>query len=117
MTKREFYEAIMNADAEITDEMIEFAQAEIERLDATAAKRAATQAEKSAVFNQEVLEYIAGLVVEGDFITATDAAVQFGTSVQKASAILRRAVDLERATAQDVKIPGKGKVKGYTLLD
>lgn len=117
MTKREFYEAILTENAEITAEMMEIAQAEIDKLNAVATKRAETQAEKSAVFNQEVQEYIAGLVVEGEFITATDAAAQFGTSVQKASAILRRAVALELAAAQDVKIVGKGKVKGYTLLD
>lgn len=114
MTKREFYEAIMNGI--VNEETEDFARAELERLDAQAAKRAEKSAEKAATFNAEVTEAMAGLEFEGA-ITASQVGEQLGVSVQKASSIMRRAVDLGLATVEDIKISGKGKVKGYTLAD
>ena len=47
--------------------------------------------------------------------TATEVAEVLEMNVQKASALLRMAVALERAVQAEVKLPKKGKVKVYSL--
>lgn len=115
MTKKEFYEAIANGAN--NEETVAYAIDRLEKMNAANAKRAIAQRAKADEFNRMVVEIIGHLDYEGDFILASDAAVQFGTSTQKASSILRRAVELGKATSQDVKVAGKGYVKGYTILD
>ena len=113
MTRKEFYEAVMNGIA--NEDTQEFAKSELIKLEAEAAKRAARSVEKAKEFNSYVAEAIGSLEAEGA-LTASQVAEQLGVSVQKASSVMRRAVILELATAEDVKITGKGKVKAYTIL-
>lgn len=111
MTKREMYEAVVSA-AEITEEMKLFAQVELDKLDAAAAKRKATLSKKQEE-NEQIKEKI--LTYLGDEPkTATDISQLIETSVQKASSLLRQLVTDNKATQVEVNVKGKGKQKGYT---
>lgn len=113
MTRKEFYEAIANGT--MNEDTQEFAKNELVKLEAEAEKRAERSAKRANEFNAYVTEAIGTLEAEGA-LTASQVAEQLGVSVQKASSVMRRAVILELATVEDVKITGKGKVKAYTLV-
>lgn len=112
MTNRDFYTNIITAG--INDEITEFAQAALAKLDATNAKRRAASSKKAAE-NQPLIDTIVNEHLGDEPRTATDIGELMGVSTQKASALLRAAVAQGLATSQDVKIPKKGKQKGYTL--
>ena len=125
MTNREFYTAITAENATITPEMIEHAQAQIAKLDATAEKRkgkvSAKDLEKREA-NAKMATLIAETILGTEAKTATDVAAalteQAGeeVKVQKASYLLRLAVELGLANATEVKIPKKGTQKAYTIV-
>ena len=109
MTKREFYQAIV--EGTVTEEVVAMAQEAIAKLDATNAARrekvTAKQAE-NLVLVEKVVEML------GDEpLTATDIAAALEVNPQKASALARMAVKQGAAISADVKGP-KGKCKGYT---
>ena len=110
MTKREFYEAIVNGN--VTEEVMAMAADFIEKMNAQNAARrekvTAKQAE-NAVLVEKVVEMLGT-----EPLTATDIAAALEVSPQKASALARLAVGAGAAISQDVKGP-KGKCKGYTL--
>lgn len=110
MTKREFYEAIVNGT--INEEIQAMAAESIEKMDAqNAARREKTS--KKALENAPLVDQIVGMLGE-EPITATDIAAALEVSPQKASALARIAVGDGRAISSDIKGP-KGKCKGYTL--
>ena len=111
MTKREFLTKI--AAGEMTDEIMAMATSEIEKLDAANEKRK-EKVSKKAVENQPLIDRIATEILGDEPVTATDVAGVLEVSVQKASNLLRTAVTQGLATSQDVKIPKKGTMKGYT---
>ena len=111
MTRRDFFTAIMNAET-LSDELRAFAQASLEKIDETNAKRAAKPS-KTAVENAPLVEQIVEML-GNEPQTASDLAVPMGVKVQKASALLRAAVKEGKAISHDVKIKGKGTCKGYT---
>ena len=112
MTKREFYVAITEAD--VSDEIKAFAEAAITKLDETNEKRR-NAASKKAEENIPLLEQIVNDILTNEPQTASDIAPVLEVSVQKASYLLRTLADEGKADVQDVKIPKKGKQKGYTL--
>lgn len=112
MTKREFYVAIKEAN--VSDEIKAFAEAAIVKLDETNEKRR-NAVSKKAEENIPLLEQIVNDILTNEPQTASDIAPVLEVSVQKASYLLRTLADEGKADVQDVKIPKKGKQKGYTL--
>ena len=125
MTNREFYNLITAENATITPEMIEHAQAQLAKLDATAEKRKGKVSAKDQAKRDEnaaMAKHIAETILGTEAKTATDVAAalteQSGeeVKVQKASYLLRLAVELGLANATEVKIPKKGTQKAYTAV-
>ena len=108
MTRREMFTEIANGN--ITEEIKEMALAEIAKMDARNAKRSATPS-KTAIANEPIKEAIAN-VLGYEPMTAKEIAEGVGISVQKASALLRQ---IEGLNVTEVKVKGKGKVKGYSV--
>ena len=126
MTNREFYTAITAENATITEEMIEHAQAQLAKLDATAEKRKgkvskAEQEKRDA--NAQLAKLVAETILTTEAKTATDVAAILSETlgeevkVQKASYLLRLAVELGLANATEVKIPKKGCQKAYFVSE
>ena len=123
MTNREFYTAIA-ANETLTEEIRNHATEQIAKLDATAEKRkgkvsAKDQEKRDA--NAAMAKHIAETILGTEAKTATDVAAaltEFAgeeVKVQKASYLLRLAVELGLANATEVKIPKKGTQKAYTI--
>ena len=108
MTRREMFEAIVNGN--ITDEVVEMAQNEIVKMDERNAKRKNTPS-KTALANEPIKAQITE-VLTSEPQTASAIAEVVGISTQKASALLRQ---IDGLTVTEVKVKGKGKVKGYSL--
>ena len=98
MTNREFYNLIATNET-LTDEIRAHAEEQISKLDAIAETILGTEA-KTATDVAAVLTAEAGEEVK----------------VQKASYLLRLAVELGLANATEVKIPKKGQQKAYTVI-
>ena len=106
MTKREFLNAVI---AETTNtETAKFAIAELEKLDNRNAKRSEKPSKKQ-IENAPIIEQIRGVLTETP-ITASEIAEKVEISVQKASALVKQ---IEGVHVIEVKIPKKGKQKGY----
>lgn len=119
MTAREFYNAVIAAG--ISDELSEYAQGAIDKLDAANEKRKNTVTKKQ-VANKPFVDAVTACLNGEDktaSVIAAEAAEALGeaVSVQKASAILRGLVNEGIATSKDVKVPKKGTVKAYTLAE
>lgn len=114
MTKRDFLNAVMNG--EINDEIKAFAEEEIEKLDTANAKRREKTSKKREE-NKPLLDQIYNEVLGEEPKTASEVAEVIQTSVQKASSLLRTLVEDGKAEAQEIKVPKKGKCKGYTKVE
>ena len=126
MTNREFYTTIVETVA--NEELVEHAKAQLAKLDATAEKRKgkvskADQEKRDA--NEALARHIATDILTSEAKTATDVAAVLTAEgepdaepvkVQKASYLLRLAVDMELAAVTEVKIPKKGTQKAYTAV-
>ena len=107
MTKREFFEAVMaleNVDAEL----VLFAEQEIEKMNERNAKRKNTPS-KTAIANEPIKAQIVEVLTETPQ-SASEIAEKVGISKQKCSALRRQ---IEGLTVTEIKVKGKGKVKGY----
>lgn len=116
MTNREFFTAIA-AMENLNEELIQHAEAELEKLNKRNAARAAkpTKAQKE---NEPIKEEIVKFLTEkGGFHTASEVMEACETSVQKASALCRQLVEEGALTVQDIKVPKKGKQKAYAIAD
>lgn len=115
MTKREFLTNVINGT--ITEDVISFAKAEIEKMDnALEAKKnkvSPKDAEKAAA-DAVIRESIFAVVTES-VQTEGDIAAAVGVTGPKARAELRKLVAEGRVVSTEVKVPGKGKCKGYLL--
>lgn len=128
MTNREFYNSIIAENATITPEMIEHATEQIAKLDATALKRKGKVSAKDQAKRDEnatLAAHIASTILGTEPKTATDVAAALTAEadenaepvkVQKASYLLRLAVDMGLASVTEVKIPKKGTQKAYTIV-
>ena len=115
MTRKNFFESIVEGTV-VTAEMVEFAAKEIEKDAKAAAHRAEKSAEKKAEVTKEMEDFVAALGTEAATAAVLREKCGFAT-VQKASAIARKAVEAGLAEAVDVKVPKKGTQKAYRLPD
>ena len=113
MTRREFLEAIVDAET-LEVELRKFAAEELEKMDKALAKRKAKQSAK-ALANAPLIEQIKENLLSDEPLLASVTGEYLGVSVQKASALLRQMVADGIADVRDVKVLGKGIQKGYTL--
>ena len=116
MTKREFLNNIINSNS-MNSEMVEFATKELAQIDATLEKRKNTLTPKQEE-NLALAELVVTALNGTEPKTASDIyalGIDGVTSVNKASSLLRLLVKMERATAEDVHVKGKGVQKGYKL--
>lgn len=112
MTNRDFYNAVITANfnAEITD----FAKESLAKLDARNAKRASTPS-KTAIANEPIKTAICDYLKTHSNVVASDLATVLEISTQKASTLCTQLTKDGKLTAAEVKVPKKGKVKGYSL--
>lgn len=108
MTKREMFEAIVNGN--VTEEVITMAQNEIAKMDERNARRKNTPS-KTALANEPIKAHIVEVLTDTPQ-SASEIAEKVEISTQKASALLRQ---IDGLTVTEVKIKGRGKVKGYAL--
>lgn len=108
MTRREFLEMVI--EGKVTDEMKDFANSEITKMNDRNAKRKASPS-KTAIANKPIKAEIVK-VLTNEPKTASEIAKEVEISVQKASALLRQ---IDGLNVTEVKIKGKGKVKGYSI--
>lgn len=113
MTTREFYTAIQNAN--VDDALKEFAANAIQKMDEKNKKRS-SKPTKAQIENAPIKAAI-NEMLGSEPLTATQVAEGLNITTQKASNLLRNLVTDGVATAQEVHIKGKGKVKGYTLAE
>ena len=123
MTKREFF--VKAAAGEMTEEMMGFAAEALVKMDETLEKRKGKVSEKEQAkrdANEALARRVAAEILGAEAKTATDVAVELTemlgeeVKVQKASALCRKAVELELAVQTEVKIPKKGTQKAYTAV-
>lgn len=113
---REFLMTVVNAN--ISDEITAFADERVRHLDEVNERRK-KKGSKTQRANVEIKSALLAALENGVTYTAAEVAaleVEGITSTQKASALLRQLVEDGKVTVTDVKIKGKGKVKGYTLI-
>ena len=111
MTNREFYDAIINGT--INDEIIAHAKDAVAKMDARNARRA-EKPSKTAQANAPLIEEIKAILTT-EPQTASVVCEKVNVSVHKASALLRQIVEKGDAFVTDVKVPKKGKQKGYYI--
>ena len=111
MTKREFLTQVTAGT--VTEEMKEFATAEITKLDADLAKAAAKRAEKKAE-NAPLVEALQAILTDEPMTASQIAeAVDGINNVSKATVIAKILVESGIATVTEVKVKGRA-VKGYS---
>jgi hypothetical protein len=115
MTNREFYTAII-ANPNVAQDIKDFAQAEIDKLDARNDKRKNTQT-KAQKENEGVMTAIVRHLTANGADVASGIGTALGISTQKASALCKLLVDGGQLTVADVKVKGKGTVKQYTVAE
>jgi hypothetical protein len=116
MTTREFYTAVINAN--VAEDVTKFAENALAKLDEKNAKRKA-EGSKTAKENVAIKANLVAAMEKGVTYTAAELfalGVEGVTSTQKASALIRQVVKTGEAVESEIKIKGKGKVKGYTLV-
>ena len=110
MTNRVFYTAVIaSVDS---DELKAFATEAIEKLDKRNAKRASKPSKKS-LENEPIKAKILEVLTTEPKV-ASEIGELVGISTQKASALLRQIEGLE---VTEVKVPKRGKMKGYALAE
>lgn len=108
MTRREMFEAIVNGN--VTEEVVAMAQNEIVKMDERNAKRKNTPS-KTALANEPIKAHIVEVLTDTPQ-SASEIAEKVEISTQKCSALLRQ---IEGLAVTEIKVKGKGKVKGYAL--
>ena len=123
MTKREFF--VNAAAGEMTEEMMTFAAEQLVKMDAQLEARKGKLSEKEQAkrdANVALATRVAKEILGAEAKTASDVAAELTellgeeVKVQKASALCRKAVELELAAQTEVKIPKKGTCKAYTAV-
>lgn len=114
MTQREFFNAVIaNTNSA---ELVEYAKAALEKLDNRNEKRA-SKPSKTAIANEPIIKAIAEqLATKTEPTTSPEIAGLVGITIQKASSLLVQMEKAGKVTSTEVKVPKKGKLKGYTLV-
>ena len=110
MVEREFLQAVINAN--ISDEMNEYATAGIAKLDARNAKRKATPS-KAAVANEPIKVQITEFLGTVEAATAMVIADKVGITTAKAVAVLGQ---MDNVGSRDIKVPKVGTRKAWFLV-
>lgn len=113
MTQREFFTAIAENTA-VAQEYRDFATERIAALDKRNAQRS-SKPSKSVQVNMTVKSDILNILADGQVHVASEVATTLGISTNRASGLL---VDMRKAgtiKGTEVKVKGKGIVKGYAL--
>ena len=113
MTNREFLNTVI--ETATSEEVKDHAKAMLAQMDARNAKRASTPS-KTAVANAPLKQSIIKLISENN-MTAPEVGVALGVSTQKASALLRQLCEDGVLTSEEIKVPKKGKMKSYSLVE
>lgn len=113
-TSRKFYTEVANGN--ITPEVKEYAVTALAKLDEKNKKRRETDSAKQ-VANKALAVQIVESFEVGKTYTAKDIANKFDISTQKASALIRKAVETKEVSVVEGYKPegSKSKVKGYYL--
>ena len=106
MTKREFFEAIVNANVEA--EVKEFAQAGLANLNKVNSKRAAKAAEKRAEVNGPLVKQFNAILADGNVHGTAELAEALGVKIAKVAVIAK----LAGAEKAKIKVD-KGYRVGY----
>lgn len=114
MTNREFFVAV--SKGMLTEEVMAHATSAIAKMDEANAKRASTPS-KTALANEPIKVAIKGLLTQNGAMVASAIAEALNISTSKASALCRQMVDADVLTVSDVKIPKRGKVKQYAIVE
>lgn len=112
MTEREFLSTIIAAN--ISDEITDHAKKNVAKLDKRNATPSKAEREKREA-NEAIKVQIATLLADGATRVASEIATAIEVSTSKASALLRQMSEAGEVSVSEVKIKGKGKVKGYAL--
>ena len=112
MTNREFFNAVIKAN--INPEVTEMATSLLTKLDEKNAKRKNTET-KEQKENKVLMGTILANLSAGTPTVASTLGTALGVSTQKASALCTLLVNEGKIVATEVKVKGKGKVKGYLL--
>ena len=125
MTNREFFVAVMKNE-NLSADLREHAEVQLNKLDAANAKRAEQQTKKSKE-NEPLKVTILTLLTEKGGMTAPDIAVALNgqgvttadgelVSTSKASSMCRQMVEEGRLSVAEIKVPKKGKLKQYAVV-
>lgn len=112
MTRREFMEMVITTVDNA--ELKEFAESEIEKMNARNAKRANTPS-KRAKENEPIKARIAEFLADREPTIASEIASGLELTVQKISALCRQMVADEVLSVSEVKVKGKGTQKAYSI--
>lgn len=113
MTKREFLKVIV--ESEMAAEVVEFAKAELVKMDEALEKRKGMTSKKEKE-NAPLREQIFTEVLTNEWMTASAVAEAMGFSTQKASSLLRQLVKEGGVEVSEIKVPKKGTQKAYRKL-
>lgn len=126
MTKREFF--VNAAAGEMTEEMKTFAAEQLVKMDETLAKRKGKVSEREQAkrdANEALARRVVAEILGAEAKTATDIAAEMNAlmpevlekpaNAQKASAVMKKAMELDLVVQSEVKIPKKGTQKAYTI--
>lgn len=115
MTNREFFTAIA-AMENLSEELVQHAEAELEKLNKRNAARAAKPS-KTQKENEPIKAEIMNFLTENEgFHVASEISAALEISVQKISALCRQLVDETKLEDKKVKVPKKGTQKAYAIL-
>lgn len=115
MTSREFFERVAKEES-LAEDLRNYALNAKEKLDKRNAERRekpSKTALENAPIKAAIVEYLRGKSNE----IASVIAENVGISTAKASSLCGQLVAEGKVVVTDVKIKGKGKVKGYTLVE
>ena len=112
MTNREFLTAVINGTVSANE--IDFAKAEIAKLDARNDKRRNTLSKEQEA-NVERKALIVEVLNDKPML-ASEIAIATNLSTQRVSALCKQLVDEGKISVADVKVKGKGVLKQYTIM-
>ena len=117
MTNREFLTAVANSN--LSDDLTTYAAEQIVKLDMRNAARKEKQSSKpskTAIENEPIKASIMELLsAQSEPMIAADIAENLKITTAKASSLLTQLVKSGNVVKSEVKIPKKGKVKGYSI--
>lgn len=118
MTKREFYNAILAIET-ISADVREYAEASIQKLDETNAKRSSKQT-KTQLANEpikaKILEILSTTPMTSAVLREKFVANGEEISVQKVSSLCRQLTDEGFLSSSEIKVPKKGTQKQYSVI-